>query len=94
VGTLNEDGSVDLVAPILNYKNRPDIEAVGGPSESGWELHLPNEPSQSRLVLVVYEWTTNTFYRKPLPTPVKRNGSDSAAVGEKPARVDAVLFRQ
>jgi hypothetical protein len=91
VGILNEDGSVDLLAPILIHKNRPDIQALGGPLECGWELHLPNEPSQRSLVLVAYEWATNTFYRKPLPTPVKRNGSDSAAVGEEPARVDAAL---
>ncbi len=41
VGNLNEDGSVDLLAPILIHKNRRDIEALGGPSESGWQLHLP-----------------------------------------------------
>ena len=91
VGTLNQDGSVELLAPIFVHKNRADIQALGGPLECGWELHLPNEPSQRSLVLVAYEWATNTFYRKPLPTPVKRNGSGSAAVGEEPARVDAAL---
>jgi len=67
VGTLNEDGSVDLLAPILIHKNRPDIQALGGPSESGWQLHLPGVSSQRNIVLVAYEWTTNKFYRKPIP---------------------------
>ena len=67
VGTLNEDGSVDLLAPILIHKNRPDIQAMGGPSESGWQLHLPNVSSQKNVVLVVYEWASNNFYRKPVP---------------------------
>ena len=67
VGTLNEDGSVDLLAPILIHKNRPDIQALGRPSESGWQLHLPGVSSQRNIVLVAYEWTTNKFYRKPIP---------------------------
>jgi len=67
LGTLNEDGSVDLLAPILIHKNRPDIQAVGGPSESGWQLHLPGISSQRNIVLVVYDWTTNKFYRKLIP---------------------------
>ena len=67
VGTLNDDGSVDLLAPILIHKNRPDIQALGGPSESGWQLHLPSVSSQRNIVLVAYEWTTNKFYRKPIP---------------------------
>ena len=67
VGTLNDDGSVDLLAPILIHKNRPDIQALGGPSESGWQLHLPGVSSQRNIVLVAYEWTTNKFYRKPIP---------------------------
>jgi hypothetical protein len=67
VGTLNEDGSVDLLAPILVHKNRPDIQALGGPSESGWELHLPVISSLGNIVLIAYDWTTNKFYRKPIP---------------------------
>jgi hypothetical protein len=67
VGSLNENGSVDLLAPILIHKNRPDIQALGGPLESGWQLHLPGVSSQSNIVLVAYEWTTNKFYRKSIP---------------------------
>jgi hypothetical protein len=67
VGTLNEDGSVDLLAPILIHKNRPDIEAMGGPLESGWHVHLRDVFSQGNIVLLAYEWTTNKFYRKPVP---------------------------
>jgi hypothetical protein len=67
VGNLNEDGSVDLLAPILIHKNRPDIQALGAPSESGWKLHLPGVASQRNIVLVAYDWTTNKFYRKPTP---------------------------
>jgi hypothetical protein len=67
VGTLNEDGSVDLLAPILIHKNRPDIQALGGPSESGWELHLPVISSQGNIVLIAYDWASNKFYRKPIP---------------------------
>jgi hypothetical protein len=67
LGNLNEDGSVDLLAPILIHKNRPDIQALGGPSKSGWELHLSGISSQRNIVLVAYEWATNKFYRKPRP---------------------------
>jgi hypothetical protein len=67
LGTLNEDGSVELIAPILIHKNRPDIQALGGPSKSGWELHLSGISSQRNIVLVAYEWATNKFYRKPRP---------------------------
>lgn len=67
IGTLNKDGSVDLLAPILTHKDRPDIQALGGPLESGWQLHLPGLSSQTNIVLVAYEWTTNKFYRKPIP---------------------------
>lgn len=67
VGNLNEDGSVDLLAPILIHKSRADIQAMGGPSESGWQLHLSGVSSQRNIVLVAYDWTTNKFYRKPTP---------------------------
>jgi hypothetical protein len=67
VGTLNEDGSVDLLAPILIHKNRPDIQALGGSSESGWELHLPVISYQGNIVLIAYDWASTKFYRKPIP---------------------------
>ena len=67
VGILNEDGSVDLLAPILIHRNRPDIQALGGPLESGWQLHLPAICSQRSVVLLAYDWATNKFYRKPIP---------------------------
>jgi hypothetical protein len=43
---------------------------MGGPSESGWQLHLPNVSSQKNVVLVVYEWASNNFYRKPVPVRI------------------------
>jgi len=67
VGILNEDGSVDLVAPILIHKNRPDIQALGGPLESGWELHSQDLSSRRNIMLVAYDWATDKFYRKPMP---------------------------
>jgi len=69
VGTLNEDGSVDLLAPILIHKNRPDVQALGGPLESGRQLHLPAICSQGSVVVLAYDWATNKFYRKPITSP-------------------------
>ena len=96
VGTLNQDGSVDLLAPILIHKNRSDIQALGGPLESGWELHLPAISSKGNFVLVAYDWASNKFYRKPIPVrtkalPSAQNGFSFYGVVQKPLRTGGLV---
>jgi hypothetical protein len=63
LGTLNPDGSVELIAPILQHHDRPDVAAKGGPLQSGWRLHLPPEYAGKTVTLFAYDWSSNRFYR-------------------------------
>jgi len=64
LGTSNADGSVELLAPILErYDLRPDVAATGRPLQSGWHLHLPPESTGKTVVLYAYDWSSNKFYR-------------------------------
>lgn len=64
LGTLNANGSAELVSPILEFHRlRPDIAAKGGPLQSGWHLHLPPEYAGKTVALFAYDWSRNTFYR-------------------------------
>jgi hypothetical protein len=64
VGTLNADGSVELIAPILDRQGpRPDVAAQGGPLESGWQLHLSAEYAGKTVTLFAYDWASNRFYQ-------------------------------
>lgn len=64
LGTPNADGSVELLAPIMERHGlRPDVAAKGGPLQSGWRLHLPPEYAGETLALFAYDWSTNKFYR-------------------------------
>lgn len=63
LGAPNPDGSVELLAPILEHQNRPDVAAQGGPLQSGWRLHLPPEHAGKRIIVLAYDWSSNRFYR-------------------------------
>ncbi|HEV2841866.1 MAG TPA: hypothetical protein VGW39_11110 [Chthoniobacterales bacterium] len=64
LGTPNPDGSVELLAPIVERKgHRPDVAAKGGPLESGWHLRLPPEYAGKTVTLFAYDWSSNKFYR-------------------------------
>lgn len=63
LGTLNPDGSVELLAPVLQHEARPDIAAKGGPLQSGWRLHLPPDHAGKPIILLAYDWSSNRFYR-------------------------------
>jgi hypothetical protein len=63
LGALNPDGSVELLAPILQHEDRPDVAAKGGPLQSGWRLHLPPEHAGKPIILLAYDWSSNRFYR-------------------------------
>lgn len=64
LGTPNPDGSVELLAPILERNGpRPDVAAKGGPLQSGWRLHLPPEHAGKPITLLAYDWSSNKFYR-------------------------------
>lgn len=64
LGTPNGDGSVELLAPILERHGlRPDVAAKGGPLQSGWHLHLPPESTGKTVALYAYDWSSNKFYR-------------------------------
>lgn len=64
LGTANPDGSVELLAPILERHGlRPDVAAKGGPLQSGWRLHLPPEYAGKTVTLFAYDWSSNKFYR-------------------------------
>jgi hypothetical protein len=64
VGTPNADGSVELIAPILErHRPRPDVAAQGGPLESGWQLHLSAEYGGKAVTLFAYDWASNRFYQ-------------------------------
>lgn len=67
LGAPNPDGSVELLAPILERHGlRPDIAAKGGPLPSGWRLHLPPAYAGKTVTLFAYDWSTNRFYRSGL----------------------------
>jgi hypothetical protein len=63
LGTPHPDGSVELLAPILQHHDRPDVAAKGGPLQSGWRLHLPPEHAGKTVTLFAYDWSRNMFYR-------------------------------
>jgi len=63
LGASNPDGSVELLAPILQHHDRPDVAAQGGPLQSGWRLHLPPEHAGKKVALFAYDWSSNRFYR-------------------------------
>lgn len=63
LGAPNPDGSVELLAPILEHQDRPDVAAKGGPLRSGWRLHLPPEHAGKPIIVLAYDWSSNTFYR-------------------------------
>jgi len=64
LGTLNADGSAELLAPILERHGlRPDVAGKGGPLQSGWHLHLPSEYTGKTVTLFAYDWSSNKFYR-------------------------------
>lgn len=63
LGAPNPDGSVELLAPILQHQDRPDVAAKGGPLQSGWQLHLPPEHAGKPIILLAYDWSSNRFYR-------------------------------
>jgi uncharacterized membrane protein YtjA (UPF0391 family) len=65
LGAPNSDGSVKLLAPILQHHDRPDVAALGGPLQSGWRLHLPSEHAGIPITLLAYDWASNKFYRNP-----------------------------
>jgi hypothetical protein len=66
LGTPNPDGSVELLAPILERHGlRPDVAAKGGPLQSGWRLHLPPEYLDKAVTLYAYDWSSNKFFRSP-----------------------------
>lgn len=64
LGAPNTDGSVELIAPILERQGqRPDVAAQGGPLQSGWYLHLPPEQAGKAVALFAYDWRSNKFYQ-------------------------------
>lgn len=63
LGAPNSDGSVELLAPILQHHYRPDVAARGGPLRSGWRLHLPSGHAGKTVALFAYDWTSNKFYQ-------------------------------
>lgn len=66
LGMPNADGSVELIAPILDrHERRPDVAAQGGPLQSGWHLHLPPEHAGKTVTLFAYDWASNKFYQSP-----------------------------
>jgi len=66
LGTPNPDGSVELVAPILDrHGPRTDVAAKGGPLQCGWHLHLPPEYARKTVSLLAYDWASNRFYQSP-----------------------------
>lgn len=64
LGTPNADGSVELLAPILErHLIRSDVSAKGGPMQSGWHLRLPGGNAGETVTLLAYDWSSNKFYR-------------------------------
>jgi hypothetical protein len=63
LGAPNPDGSVELLAPILQHEDRPDVAAKGAPLQSGWRLHLSPEHTGKPIILLAYDWSSNRFYR-------------------------------
>lgn len=64
LGAPNADGSVELLAPILERHGiRSDVSAKGGPMQSGWHLHLPPGNAEQTVTLLAYDWSSNRFYR-------------------------------
>jgi hypothetical protein len=64
LATPNPDGSVELLAPVLERDGlRPDVAAKGGPLQCGWHLHLPPEYTGGTVTLLAYDWSSNKFYR-------------------------------